>query len=241
MGEGLGMRRTIPLRRWRGLLAGLIAGTLLSACSGGNIDERAELQIVQTFRSNMQTRAAERTRPERPPLTRAALDTVEVSAIEVTLERPDIFAYLFIDGERRDDSPGRITVWRTEDDVTIATRNGVVIATRGLGGDMVSSTVQVSGDMPGPSAGGERVQMIRGLDNKEQRLSLSCDLEDLGPEPVEIVELVHPARHLRETCEGAGGRIVNDYWVDARAGLVWQSRQWAGPHIGYMRLRRLTN
>lgn len=230
-----------PLRRWAGLLAGLIAGGLLAACSGGNIDQRAELQIVQTFRSNIQKKIKDRNKPARPPLTRAALDTVKVSAIEVTLERRDIFAYLFIDGERGDDSPGRITVWRTEDDVSIATRNGVVIATRGLGGDILSSTVQVSGDSPGPSSGGERVLMIRGLDNTEQRLSLSCDLEDLGPDPIEIVELVHPTRHLRETCDGAGGQIVNDYWADARAGLVWQSRQWAGPQIGYMRLRRLTN
>ena len=52
---------------------------------------------------------------------------------------------------------------------------------------------------------------------------------------------VHPTTHMRETCVTAdGGRITNDYWVDTRAGLVWQSQQWAGPHVGYVKMRRLT-
>lgn len=214
---------------------------LLSACAGGNEERPTQVQLLETARASRAQRQAQKAQAQRPPLTRAALDTVEVSAIEVTLERRDIFAYLFVETERRDDSPGRITVWRTEDDITVATRNGVVIATRGLGGDILSSSVQVAGDAPGPSGSGERVLMIRALDNQEVALAMTCEVEDLGPEPVEIVELVHPARHLRERCEGGGGAVTNDYWVESRTGIVWQSRQWAGPVIGYMRLRRLTN
>ena len=37
-----------------------------------------------------------------------------------------------------------------------------------------------------------------------------------------------------------GGVVVNDYWVDPGGGLVWQSRQWGGPAMGYLRTRRLT-
>lgn len=226
-------------------LAGLGAVLLLAACAGGNEERPSQLQLFDITRASIAAKQAGKAQPARPPLTRAALDTVEIAAIEVTLERRDIFAYLFVETERRDDSPGRITVWRTEDDVTVSVRNGVVIATRGLGGDILSSAVQVSGDAPGPSGSGERIQMIRGLDNKEQRLVLSCELVDLGPDPVTIVELTYPTRHLQERCEGGvsvgGGEIVNDYWVESARGMVWQSRQWAGPHIGYMRLRRLTN
>lgn len=213
----------------------------LAACSGGNEERPTQLQVFEASRAAIAQRRAQKAQVARPPLTRAALDTVDVSAIEVTLERRDIFAYLIIQTERRDDAPGTIMVWRSEDNATVATRNGVVIATRGLGGDILSSSVQVSGDAPGPSGGGERIMMIRALDNKEVALPMTCDLEDLGPEPVEIVELVHRTRHLRERCEGGGGAVVNDYWVDSHSGIVWQSRQWAGPYIGYMRLRRLTN
>lgn len=218
----------------------LIAAVVLAGCAGGNGGQRTELQILQVLGAAAREAAAGKPQA-RPPLTRAALKTVQVSAIEVTLERPGIQAYLFLDAVRRDDTPGKIILWRSEDNATLATRNGVVIATRGLGNDLLSSTIPVRGDSPGPAGGGERVQMISGLDNKALRLVLQCDLRDLGPEPVEIVELVHPTRRLQERCTGPGGEIVNDYWVDGRAGIVWQSRQWAGPGIGYMRIRRLVN
>jgi len=69
---------------------------------------------------------------------------------------------------------------------------------------------------------------------------MACSLQDLGPAPVEIVEVTYATRHLQERCEAAGSVVVNDYWVDSRSGRVWQSRQWAGPTIGYLRLRQLT-
>lgn len=236
------MSRYARYRRPATLLA-LLSG-LLAGCGGGNEVRPLELQIIDAGRQIIAERRGGRVKIARPALTRAALDTVKRSAIEVTLERRDIFAYLFIDAERRDSGDGKITVWRSEDNVSLAMRNGILIATRGLGGDVLSSTVQVSGDAPGPAASGAHVQRIRTLDNKERALTLSCDLVDLGPEIIEIVELKHPTRHLQQRCEGGegdDGQVVNDYWVDSRAGLIWQSRQWAGPYIGYMRLRRLTN
>ena len=220
---------------------GLIAMlALLAGCSGGNEARPLELQVLDAGRTTIAERAARRQAAERPPLTRAVLDTVQVSALEVTLERRDVLAYLFIDGERRDDSPGRITVWRSEDNLNVVTRNGIVIATRGLGNDVLSSQVPVGGDRPGPVRGGDHLQMVRALDNREIPVRLACDLVDLGPETIVIVERNHATRHLQQRCEGAGGTVVNDYWVDSAKGIVWQSRQWAGPGIGYMRLRRLT-
>ena len=222
--------------------AGTIAAALLvlAGCNGGTDAPPAVLQVLESGRQTIQRRTAGKP-PERPPLTRAALDTVEISALEVTLERTDQLAYVFIETERSDDSPGRIVVWRTEDDVTLAMRGGMLIATRGLGGDLLSASVPARGDMPGPASGGERVMELRGLDNREVALTLACDRQDLGPQTVTIVETAHPARHLRESCTSPdGGTVVNDYWVDSQRGIVWQSRQWAGPVIGYIRTRRLT-
>jgi len=234
-----------PLMRRMALVCSLV----LAGCSGGKDAPPLELEILAASGGIIKNRIAARNAPPRPPLTRAALDTVTGSFLEVTLERRDQRAYLYVSAQRRDGSPGQITVWRTEDDITLAMRNGVLIATRGFGGDILSSLVQVAGTSPGPSSGGERVHYIRALDNKERRLALACELDDLGPQTVVIVEQAHATRHLRETCKGgtvAGhsgdiGTVVNDYWVDSRNQLVWQSRQWAGPHIGYLRTRRLTN
>ncbi|MCA0873452.1 YjbF family lipoprotein [Seohaeicola saemankumensis] len=228
-----------PMMHRARVCAALLAGVLLAGCGGGNQVEPLELQVIRAGQAAIAKRTAGAP-PPRPALTRAALNTVEVSALEVTLERDDVLAYLLIDDTRRDSTPGRITVWRSEDNLNVVTRNGIVIATRGLGNDIISSSVQVSGDSPGPARSGDHVQMVRALDNKAVPIPLACDLVDMGAETIVIVERKHPTRHLQQRCEGAGGTVVNDYWVDSARGIVWQSRQWAGPGIGYMRLRRLT-
>lgn len=228
------------------LISGLMLGLTLGGCSGGDAVPALELQIIRAGQAAVAARTGPKTTP--PPVTRAALDAVEGSFLEAVLERRDQRAYLYVNARRRDEGPGLITVWRTGDNITLATRNGVLIATRGMGGDILSASVQVAGERPGPARGGEKILSIRALENKAVHLALACDLADLGPERIEILGHAHATRHLRETCRGgiAGvgsgspGTVVNDYWVDARAGLVWQSRQWAGPDIGYLRLRRLT-
>jgi hypothetical protein len=221
------------------LVAALIL--VLPGCTGGSDSQNGEPLFQQLFNAGRQALATRRGRRDaRPPLTRAALDTVGRPALEATLERSGIFAYLFIDAVRDDAGPGRVTIWRTEDNVTLALRSGVLIATRGLGGDLLSSDVAIARGRPGPAGSGARTAHVRTGNVKAVSVTLACDLADLGPDPVEIVEIIYPTRHLQERCTGAdGGQVVNDYWVDSRAGIIWQSRQWAGPGIGYVALRRL--
>ncbi len=227
-------RAIIPRRA----LATLGLVLTLAACSGGTDAPPVELQLVNSVRGVIQSRVAGK--PAVSPLTRTLLDEQDVSYLEVVSERRDLTAYLTIGAERHDSGPGRITVWRTADNVSLAMRNGVLIATRGLGGDILSSQVPVRGNEPGPATGGERTYRILARDNKAVRVVLACDRVDLGPETIEIVERRYPTRHLQERCTASDGDVINDYWVDSRAGLVWQSRQWAGPYVGYLRTRRLT-
>lgn len=217
---------------------GLLLVLVLLGCASGKEEVPLQVEIFNASRSIISDRTSKD--DARPVVTRADLDQIQGSFMEVTIERQDIVGYVGIGTERRDDQPGKITVWRTEDDVSLAMRNGVLIATRGMGGDVISSSVQVSDTTLGPSAGGEHVQVIRDGDDNAVRLSLACELVDFGSETITIIERQYPTRHLQQRCQGGGGSVVNDYWVDSRAGLIWQSRQWAGPYIGYMRIRRLT-
>jgi group 4 capsule polysaccharide lipoprotein GfcB/YjbF len=244
MVKGLGMMIMHVFRP--PLLLALFSALFLAACSGGNDEPSLELQVIANMRSAIAAKTAPKV--ENPPVTRAVLDTVEGAFLEVHLERRDLLAFLSVTARRRDGTPGLITVWRTVDNSELVVRNGVLIATRGLGGDILSSTVQVDNNTIGPARSGEKIMNIRSLDNKTVRLALSCELSDLGPVTIEIIEQRHPTRHLRETCtggvaaDGSGetGEVINDYWVDSQNGLVWQSRQWAGPYIGYLRLRQVT-
>lgn len=215
----------------------------LAACTGGTATPTTEVQILQAGRENIARRTAEK--QERPPLTRAALSTVEVSAMEVIIEHTETEAYVFLDDTLRDSSPGLIRVWRSQDGAQISTRNGIIINTRGLGGDVMSAEVPVSSDGAGPSHSGAQTLQVRAGANTVWPAALTCDLVDLGPRTIEIVELQYATRHLRQTCEAHAnetqGVVINDYWVDSGRGIVWQSRQWAGPQLGYIRLRRLVD
>lgn len=219
-------------------LAGILA---VAGCSGGTGASSLFPELFSAARGSIAQKAARRTQGARPPLTRAALDQIEGAFIEATLERSGQLAYLFRSAVRRDTGPGEIVQWRTEDNVTLTLRAGLLIATRGLGGDVVSAEVPAAAGRVGPARPGARALFFRTGDLEEHRIALACDLVDLGPDPVVIVERRHPTRHLRETCTSEdGGQVQNEYWIDSRAGIVWQSVQWAGPHVGYLRLRQLT-
>ncbi len=220
----------------RGLIA-LAALAALAACSGGNEAPSTQLQVWQAARGVIAARV--NPAPERPPVTRAVLDTLDGRFLQITRERQDLTAYLYPSLRTRDSSPGEIIVWRTDSNETMTVRGGVLVATRNLGGDMLSSEVRLAGSGIGP-AGGARMFHIRDADNKQRNLSMACEVSDLGPETIVVVERRHATRHLREHCEGGGGRIVNDYWIESGS-LMRQSRQWAGPHIGYMQLRQVTD
>lgn len=222
--------------KWTALL-GL---ALLGGCSQGPEGPSLELEVFRLFSQRIASIGSAAVPGERPPLTRAALDTVEGPYIEVTVENRNLFAYLSQQSVRHDDTPGQIVVWRTEDNVTLTLRSGVLVATRGLGDDILSASALVKTGVSGPVSGGERRYQIRGLDNRAQSLAMICSRHDLGPAPVEIVEITYSTRHIQERCEAKDGVVVNDYWVDSRSGRVWQSRQWAGPTIGYLRIRQLT-
>lgn len=231
------------MRQRRRILASVpILALFLAGCSNGVDGPTLNLQIAEAVRQTAAARFGPK--PQRPALTRAVLDTLDGSFMEVVVERTGQLAYLYVSARRRDARPGEIVVWRTEDNVTLALRGGVLVATRGLGDDLLSGEVAIRPGAPGPAGSGLRRMRNRADDNKVANLTLACELTDTGAQTIEIVGARHTTRHLVERCEGGGGTVVNEYWVGShagsRAGLVWQSRQWAGPGIGYLSLRRLT-
>lgn len=174
------------------------------------------------------------------------LNTIDGEFIQAEIEKTGSQAFMYISGERvgaaAGDEGGRLLVWRTENDVSLTLRDGVLIATRGLGSDLISATsgpIRAALKSRQPEYGAKR-QVYSALDNKPVVLNFVCEVANLGSETIVIVERRHATLHLRETCTVGGGTIVNDFWVDSAGSTVWQSRQWAGPYIGYIQHRQLT-
>lgn len=222
-------------------LLGALALLALVACNGGGGERPIFVEMAVTAQGIIARNAAERAQAARPPMTRAILDTLEGSFVEVTLERTGQLAYLAANAVRFDESPGEIVQWRTSDDVTLTTRGGVLIATRGLGGHLISADVAVNGARGGPAGESARTLYIRTGDIEVAALPLACEVSEKGRTAITIVERVHQVRYVVERCEAAGGgEVTYEYWIDSRDPIIWQAREWAGPHIGYLRIRRVT-
>lgn len=224
----------------------LIGAALLAGCSNRGDETSATLKTLAALQAAAGRAVNGDQAAAQPQLTRAVLNTVEGEFLQAQVEKTGSTAFMYISGERvgaaAGDEGGRLLVWRTENDVSLTTRDGVLIATRGLGNDMISATSAATrAALRAHGAGqGAKRQVYSALDNKAVTLNFVCDIADLGGETIVIVERRHSTKHLRETCTVDGGTVVNDYWIDSSGATVWRSRQWAGPYIGYIQFNKLT-
>ena len=120
---------------------------------------------------------------------------------------------------------GTAITWIDPSGVSVVTQHGIVIATRGLGHDLMAA--DVSGTFSALSGGPNTYQRVhRYLDGEGQlgRQEFQCEAEktDTG---------------VAETCRG--GLTVFDNSFILKAGQVVRSDQWLGPEIGIARLTNL--
>jgi hypothetical protein len=219
----------------------VLAITVLAACSGGTDKIGGQLAIVSELRETSKKNRVIRNSPQLvPEITRAFLDTVTVPTLEVTVEKSDQTAFLIPAAYRKDRRQGRVTVWKTVEGENVVVRSGVLIGTKGLGRDLVSADASavIKNIVTKQSGGGLRVLHVRNDVNGADELRIQCEITVVGPESITIIERSYPTLHMNEKCVAGSGEISNDYWVDS-AGDVRQSKQWAGPSVGYLSLRLL--
>lgn len=115
-------------------------------------------------------------------------------------------------------------------------RQGVVVATRGLGADLMSSAPPTRATLAaGRGSYSRSWQWLDGLDQTVS-VTMTCTLAVSGQETVVFSGKAHATRVVAETCTGAdGARVDNRYWID-RAGVLRKSRQWLGQDAGYLLL-----
>lgn len=227
----------------------LVAG-VLSGCGGriGGGGAEAPQPVLTQSASILTTGMARRGAQTQGPraelrVTRALLDATPGEVLEVRNEKLGLRDFLRLIATRRDAYPGGIEVWRSSDEAQLVLRDGVLVGTRGFGGDLRSAEAGPvlrflrGGDGAG---GGSRLLVIDRLDGTAQRVRFSCVTELMGQERLRIVDRQIEARQVRETCQQGDTRFTNHYWVDRSTGRLRRSRQWAGPHIGYLHMVRLT-
>lgn len=135
---------------------------------------------------------------------------------------------------------GDVETWRTPDFVTFSFDRGILVATRGLGDDLMSADpVQTHAALAGGAERwGERIHNYLDGEYKSYFMVFQCRRTDSRAETVTIGKTARHTTHTEEHCVTEGREIVNHYWLGAD-GVMWKSRQWVSPGAGYLETERL--
>lgn len=212
----------------------------LAGCSGGSDQATTKAAILENMAQALLTQRATRNAPL-PTLTPELIDSLSTPSLELVVEEREATAYLIPRYDQTDSRPGTLRTWRTGDNSYVVLREGIMVTTRGVGDDIGSTDANaavaaVRGARP---VSGPQTMYLPSNAGGTTRIDLSCQMQSLGPQRITIVGRGFDVVHLRQNCTGADEPVINDYWVDRRGGTVWQSRQWGGPGMGYVRLRLL--
>ncbi len=138
----------------------------------------------------------------------------------VTLPTLDAVASLVPAAENQD-----VMTWIDPSGVSVATRDGLVISTRGLGHDLMASDVSgTQAALAGGPARFDRVHRYLNGENQLLRQTFTCrtETENAG---------------VIERCSDGVTAFENRF--ELQSGHIKRSTQWLGPDIGFATLERL--
>ncbi len=161
-------------------------------------------------------------------LSRAAIEASPTNLLRlsiISLEATDVLAEI---GRNGND-----VTWANSASIGVTFQNGLLIATRGLGFDVMGADVK--GAYRSLSGGGNHMRKVDFLDGLDQiqQLDFQCQTAVIGRDVIVIYERSYDTTILEETCSSTDLEFKNTYWRD-RNDVIWQSRQWISPEIGYL-------
>lgn len=134
---------------------------------------------------------------------------------------------------------GGMSTWTSDDGDSLTLQNGVAVATRGLGNDLMGADLtQVYPALVRGSGSAVRIHDYLGGEDQIVRRAYQCEIATLRSDVIAIFQQRHEIRVVREACTGGEGSFTNLYWIDA-AGAIWQSRQWISARVGAVDIQRL--
>lgn len=160
--------------------------------------------------------------------TYAALARADAAAIRVDLLQSQAASALL-----RLSIRDGVETYIAPDGPSFAFRDGFLIATRGLGGDLMSSEMtEVSTLVLSRQEGRatRHASLLNGEDRIELR-SFVCDIRADRQDGIETIRGLVQATLMIEDCAARDLRVVNTYWVSGLGEIV-SSRQWAGEFAG---------
>ena len=163
----------------------------------------------------------------RSSLTREAIDQVGVPLLFV--ETAGGASLL-----RQDGRNGAIATWRADEGVSLSLDGGVIVATRGLGSDLMSADVAATRAAlaNGPRQDYQRFHSYLDGENRQQFRAFRCEMVT-APDSIVSFGLRLAVTRAEETCYSTADPIRNIYWLGGD-GTPWRTQQWVSPEVGHV-------
>lgn len=130
---------------------------------------------------------------------------------------------------------GDESVWYSADNKSLGFRDGQVVATRGLDGDLQSAAVP---DIRRARGEVVRDHYYRAGDETIQRVRYFCEITDKGMADAPVLDRFYRTRLIQESCRGEDESFTNAYWIGDR-GEIRLSQQWISPLVGYLEVQKV--
>ena len=209
--------------------------TTLTSCSNSPDLTKGEIEIIPLIRDAVQAQTApENFVDARKLVTRDKIDASGMEVLFVELESGKNGTSIKYPGANIGE------VWLGVDGTTLTFKNGHLIATRGLGEDMMSS----EGTFPlfhliAGSTEYVKQQSWLSDDNQITSTNYSCTASvEHAREKIIIFDKTFLVQRAIETCIDGDSKIGNEYFFE-RNGIVRRSRQFHSPALGYIFVERL--
>ncbi|MBI1171148.1 hypothetical protein GC209_07080 [bacterium] len=200
-------------------------------------DSKAMLASYKVLAASLAHLGHKTAKPAPDAATLASLRQVLVSIgkpiYSVTLKKTNANALMTPYGQN-----GPVQTWASGTPQTVSLRDGILVATRGYGADIMTSEAPSLAQVR--SASGEFHRIYYYLDGADQSstLELDCSFAAGGTDTVTVVGQSYATHRVTEDCTSPSVTFQNVYWFDA-SGKIRQSDQYVSPELATMRLQRV--
>ncbi|WP_158965126.1 YjbF family lipoprotein [Chachezhania sediminis] len=217
-----------------GIRSIIIAASLAAALAGCDVIEGDGIvgQTLTSYRASRQNKGLDL----RKSITPAAVEATGEPVIFVEVPNREAQAFLGLRGRN-----GPNDTWLTNDNISISYNDGVIVATRGLGSDVM--TVDVSEVLPAIRGRRSEAMRVNRYLNGEGHIVPEVYFCDYARTPGVVADTALGPRSstkIVEVCQGRERTFENIYWY-APGGKPLMSRQWISETNQYALTEFLNN
>lgn len=215
----------------------IISFLIVTSCSNSpELDNSGEIKVFEAIIASLkQTKTPEVFIDAKYLISRKKIDDANTPVLYVKLESGQNGTLTPYPGQ------GIGQTWLGADGATVTMNDGVLMATRGLGEDLMGSITSKPpwNKINQRNASYQRETSFLSGENKKSNKKFNCRIKKSDEtELIKIWNITFKVRKYKETCQSKNDMITNLYFVDDRQ-IVRRSKQYHSSSLGYIYTERL--